>query len=279
MPATRFTKLALASIVAMAAGTNALLTNPIRTTISRDIKTPDPVPQSGIDEAVELMSTGRMYRYNVKDAASSTVSKCEVEIAAYTGHKYCVALNSCGSAIMLMMKCAGLQPGDEVLSNAFTFGAVPSAIEHAGGKAVYVESDYNHVMDVTDLEKKLVAHPNCKFCLISHMRGKVADMDAIKDACDRHGVTLLEDCAHSLGVYWKGTHTGHVGKVAAISSQSYKMINSGEGGFLLTDDAEIAAKCPCMLEHTRDWQESIRPFLDLKSLVICPTKFPTTVSV
>jgi dTDP-4-amino-4,6-dideoxygalactose transaminase len=227
----------------MATGTNALLTNPIRTTISRDIKTPDPVPQSGIDEAVELMSTGRMYRYNVKDAASSTVSKCEVEIAAYTGHKYCVALNSCGSAIMLMMKCAGLQPGDEVLSNAFTFGAVPSAIEHAGGKAVYVESDYNHVMDVTDLEKKLVAHPNCKFCLISHMRGKVADMDAIKDACDRHGVTLLEDCAHSLGVYWKGTHTGHVGKVAAISSQSYKMINSGEGGFLLTDDAEIAAKC------------------------------------
>lgn len=110
-------------------------------------------------------------------------------------------------------------------------------------QAVYVESDYNHVMDVTDLEKKLVAHPNCKFCLISHMRGKVADMDAIKDACDRHGVTLLEDCAHSLGVYWKGTHTGHVGKVAAISSQSYKMINSGEGGFLLTDDAEIAAKC------------------------------------
>jgi len=78
-----------------------------------------------------------MYRYNVKDAESSTVSKCEVEIAKYTGHKYCVALNSCGSAIMLMMKCAGLQPGDEVLSNAFTFGAVPSAIEHAGGKVCF----------------------------------------------------------------------------------------------------------------------------------------------
>ena len=79
--------------------------------------------------------------------------------------------------------------------------------------------------------------------LISHMRGKLADMDAVKDACDRHNVILLEDCAHSLGVEWKGTHSGHVGKVAAISAQSYKMINSGEGGFLLTDDAEIAAKC------------------------------------
>merc|ERR1719203_403178 len=68
-------------------------------------------------------------------------------------------------------------------------------------------------------------------------------MDKLKDACDRHGVTLLEDCAHSLGVEWNGVHTGHVGKVAAISAQSYKMINSGEGGFLITDDAEIAAKC------------------------------------
>lgn len=243
MPATRFTKLALAAVFALASSASALLTNPIRTIISRDIKTPDPVPQSGIDEAVELMSSGRMYRYNVKDAASSTVSKCEAEVAAYTGHKYCVALNSCGSAIMLMMKCAGLEAGDEVLSNAFTFGAVPSAIEHAGGKAVYVESDYNHCMDIDDLEKKLVQYPNCKFCLISHMRGKLADMDKVKDACDRHDVTLLEDCAHSLGVSWKDKHSGHMGKVAAISSQSYKMINSGEGGFLLTDDGEIAAKC------------------------------------
>ncbi|KAL9183413.1 hypothetical protein ACHAXT_005200 [Thalassiosira profunda] len=243
MAATSFTKIALVALFA-ATGANAMvLTNPTRTTISRDIKTPDPVPQAGIDEAVELMKTGRMYRYNVKDAASSVVSKCEQEVIDYTGHKYCVALNSCGSAIMLMMKCSGLQPGDEVLSNAFTFGAVPSAIEHAGGKAVYVESDYNHCMDIDDLEKKLVEYPNCKFCLISHMRGKLADMDKVKDACDRHGVTLLEDCAHSLGVEWKGQHSGHVGKVAAISSQSYKMINSGEGGFLITDDAEVAAKC------------------------------------
>jgi len=242
MVATRFTKLALATILSLVASSDALLTNPLRTTISRDIKTPDPVPQAGIDEAVSLMQTGRMYRYNIGKGEESVVSKCEVEIAEYTGHKYCVALNSCGSAIMLMMKAAGLQPGDEVLSNAFTFGAVPSAIEHAGGKAVYVESDYNHCMDIEDLNKKLEAHPNCKFCLISHMRGKLADMDAVKEACDKHDVVLLEDCAHSLGVEWKGVHSGHVGKVAAISSQSYKMINSGEGGFLLTDDAEIAAK-------------------------------------
>jgi len=213
-----------------------------RARVTADIKTPDPIPYEGMQEALELMQSGRLYRYNTKPGEDSVVSKCEEEIAAYTGHKYCVALNSCGSAIMLMMKCAGLKPGDEVLSNAFTFGAVPSAIEHAGGKVVYVESNYDHVLDVNDLEKKLVAYPNAKCVLVSHMRGKVADMDAIADACKRHGAILLEDCAHSLGVRWGDKHSGHVGVAAAISSQSYKMINSGEGGFLLTDDPIIAAK-------------------------------------
>lgn len=107
---------------------------------------------------------------------------------------------------------------------------------------MYVESDYNHVIDVDDLEKKLTANPEAKHVLISHMRGKVADMDAIAEACERHGATLLEDCAHSLGVRWQGKHTGHKGIACAISSQSYKMINSGEGGFLLTDDPDIAAR-------------------------------------
>lgn len=188
------------------------------------------------------MKTGRLYRYNVKSAEESVVSLCEKEIADYTGHKYCVALNSCGSAIMLMMKTTGLKPGGKVLSNAFTFGAVPSAIEHAGGKAVYVESTMDMVIDTDDMEKKLKENPDLKHVLISHMRGKVGDMATIKALCDKYGAVLLEDCAHSLGVRYGGKHSGHMGAVCAISSQSYKMINSGEGGFLLTDDPDIAAQ-------------------------------------
>lgn len=240
-----FTKAALFLLASISTveGFSAVPKSGTRTTITRDIKTPDPVPFEGQQGALELMQTGRMYRYNVKSAEESVVSLCEKEVTDYTGHKYCVALNSCGSALMLLLKTSGLQPGDEVVSNAFTFGAVPSAIEHAGGKAVYVESDYNHVMDADDLDKKLTAHPNCKHVLISHMRGKIADMDKIADICEKHDAILLEDCAHSLGVKWNGKHTGHKGRACAISSQSYKMINSGEGGFFLTDDAEMAAKC------------------------------------
>lgn len=213
----------------------------VRTFIKKDIKQPDPICKTGQENTMKVMQSGRMYRYNVGKAEESEVSLCEKAITDYTGHKYCVALNSCGSAIFLMLKAAGVKPGDKVLSNAFTFGAVPSAIEHAGGTAVYVESNDAYVMDTEELEVQLKANPDCKYVLISHMRGKLADMDAIKAVCDRYEAMLLEDCAHSLGVYWKGKHSGHHGKAACISSQSYKMLNSGEGGFFLTDDDYMAA--------------------------------------
>jgi len=241
------------AVVAFSLSADALLTNPLQQTkkiqvpydrayVTKDIKTPDPIPVEGQEAALELMKTGRLYRYNVSPGEESVVSICEKEICDYTGFKYCVGLNSCGSALMLLLKTTGLKPGGKVLSNAFTFGAVPSAIEHANGKAVYVESTRDHVIDVADLELKLEANPDCKHVLISHMRGKLADMDAIKKLCDKYDAILLEDAAHSLGVFWKGKHSGHKGVACAISSQSYKMINSGEGGFLLTDDPEIAAQ-------------------------------------
>lgn len=172
----------------------------------------------------------------------SVVSMCEREIADYTGHRYCVGLNSCGSALMLLLKTTGLKYGNKVLCNAFTFGAVPSAIEHAGGKAVYVESTMDMILDLEDMEKKLRDNPDCKHVLVSHMRGKLADMASVKRICDRYGAILLEDCAHSLGVRYAGKHSGHMGVACAVSSQSYKMINSGEGGFLLTDNEDIAAQ-------------------------------------
>eukprot|EP00529_Nitzschia_sp_RCC80_P024807 CAMPEP_0113485494 /NCGR_PEP_ID=MMETSP0014_2-20120614/24513_1 /TAXON_ID=2857 /ORGANISM="Nitzschia sp." /LENGTH=448 /DNA_ID=CAMNT_0000379143 /DNA_START=123 /DNA_END=1469 /DNA_ORIENTATION=- /assembly_acc=CAM_ASM_000159 len=251
---TAFTTALIATAATIGTTTNAMvLMDPsTRTTtggavktrsfVTSDIKTPDPVPEEGQQAAMELMKTGRLYRYNIAPGEQSVVSMCEKEICDYTGFKYCVGLNSCGSALMLLLKTTGLKPGGKVLSNAFTFGAVPSAIEHANGKAVYVESNKDHVINVVDLEKKLQDHPDCKHVLISHMRGKLADMSAIKDLCDKYDAVLLEDCAHSLGVYWEGEHSGHKGIACAISSQSYKMINSGEGGFLLTDDPEIAAQ-------------------------------------
>jgi dTDP-4-amino-4,6-dideoxygalactose transaminase len=212
--------------------------------VTKNIKTPDPILEEGIEKSVSIMKTGRIYRYNCDSAETSEVSKCETALAAYTGHKYCVSLNSCGSGIFLMLKCLGVEPGDKVLTNVFTFAAVPSAIVHANAEPVYVNCTPGFILDLEDLELK-AKEGDAKVCVVSHMRGKVSDMDKVKEICDRYNVTMVEDCAHSLGVYWNGTHTGHHGVACAVSSQSYKMLNSGEGGFLLTDDDEIAAKAMC----------------------------------
>lgn len=198
------------------------------------------VPKSGIEEAVQLMESGDMFRYNRPDA-DSVVSRVECEMAAYTGHKYCVALNSGGSALFLSLLAAGVTPKEKVFSNALTFGAVPSSIHHTGAKTVFVESTDSYVIDLDDLERKCKENPDVRFLLISHMRGKIADMDRVEEICNEHNVTMIEDCAHSFGVFWNGKHTGHKGVAACISSQAYKMLNSGEGGFVVTNDETIAA--------------------------------------
>jgi dTDP-4-amino-4,6-dideoxygalactose transaminase len=81
-----------------------------RAYVTRDIKTPDPIPVEGQEAALELMKTGRLYRYNIAAGEESVVSMAEMDICAYTGFKYCVGLNSCGSALMLLLKTTGRTP-------------------------------------------------------------------------------------------------------------------------------------------------------------------------
>jgi len=130
-----------------------------------------------------------------------------------------------------------------VLCNAFSFTAVPSAIHHAGAIPVYVESTDGYVVDMDDLEKKIT--PETKYLMLTHMRGKVADISRAYELAEKHGLQVVEDCAHALGIQWEGTQLGRKATVACFSTQSAKMINSGEGGFLCTDDEEIAAKAIC----------------------------------
>ena len=228
---------------------------------NKSFSTPDPIPRKGIEKAKQIMESGHLFRYNPLDIPDNTlknkendgstlyseVALLEKEFCDYTGHKYAVALNSCGSAMFLALKAAGIQHGDEVFCNAFTFTAVPSSIVHAGGVPVYLECNTDYILDIDDLKQKIKQNPDVRFLLLSYMRGHISDVEQIQQLCEDNNIVLIEDCAHSLGVTWQNNgedeinHIGHHGAAACFSAQSNKLINSGEGGILVTNDAEIAA--------------------------------------
>jgi len=199
------------------------------------------IPEAGIERAVEVMRSGRLHRYNVVEGENAEAALLETEFAAYMGQKYCLACASGGYALHIALKAAGITPGDKVLTNAFTLAPVPGAINNAGGIPVLVEIDENYVVDLHHLESMML-ESKAQFFMISHMRGHLADMEKVVALCKQYAVTLIEDCAHTMGAYWNGRKSGTFGKIACFSTQTYKHLNSGEGGFLTTDDAEIMAR-------------------------------------
>ncbi len=209
--------------------------------LARDLTQPEPIPEAGIARAVELMRSGRLFRYGEMGADQNDVALLEQEFAAFIGRRYCVAVNSGGAALCLALKALGLQPGEPVLVNGFTLAPVPGAILHAGGRPVLVEIGRDYVIDCADLRAKARAS-GARILLLSHMRGHIADMAAVTAACEELGLLMVEDCAHALCAAWDGRAIGTFGAAAAFSAQTYKHLNAGEGGFLVLDEEESAAR-------------------------------------
>ena len=199
------------------------------------------IPSDGIDRAVEILQTGRLHRYNLVEGEESEASLLEREYADYQGAEFCLACTSGGYAIALGLRVVGVKPGDKVLANAYTLAPVPGAIHNVGATPVLIEIDENYHIDCDDLEAK-AEQSGARVLLLSHMRGHIADMDRIMAICDKYDIALVEDCAHTMGASWRGVKSGNFGKVAAFSTQTYKHMNSGEGGILTTNDPEIAAR-------------------------------------
>jgi len=201
----------------------------------------EPISDEAIERAVEVMRSGRLTRYNTLGDEASETALLEQEFAAYMGIPYCLACASGGYALHVALKATGLKPGDAVLCNGFTLSPVPGAIDNAGGRPVLVEIDENLKLDVADLEAR-ADESGAKFLMLSHMRGHISDMDGVMEVCDARGITVIEDCAHTMGARWKGRLSGTFGKVACFSTQTYKHMNSGEGGLLTTEDEDVIAR-------------------------------------
>lgn len=216
-----------------------------------DMHRAEPIPAEAKAALAALLQSGDLFRYTA--AKDAPVSLLEVEFAQMMGSKYALAVSSCSAALFLSLLALDLPKEARVLIPGFTFAAVPSAVIHAGYKPVLCEVGENYRVDLEDFAAKL---PGVEAVIISHMRGHTSDMDTIMALCDAANVPVIEDAAHSLGTLWQGQKIGTIGKIGCFSFQSYKMINAGEGGILITDDADLVARAIIMSgAYEHNWKK------------------------
>lgn len=206
---------------------------------TKDFTRQEPICDEGIKGALGVLKTGKLHRYNVSNGEQGDATLLEEEFAAYMGMKYCLACASCGSALHLALKALGVRRGDIILCNAFTLAPVPGAIELAGARLELVEITDDYTVDLDDLKRKA---EGADWFMLSHMRGHIANMDRIMEICETYDLTLIEDCAHTMGASWNGRKSGSFGTVSCFSTQTYKHINSGEGGLLVTNEPELISR-------------------------------------
>ncbi|MCP4818999.1 MAG: aminotransferase class I/II-fold pyridoxal phosphate-dependent enzyme [Shimia sp.] len=225
-------------------------------TLPPNVYDAEPIPESARAEVDRLLQTGDLFRYTAPENAP--VALLESEFAAMLGTKYALAVSSCSAALFLSLKALGLPRDARVLMPGFTFAAVPSSVVHADCVPVLCEVGENYRIDIADFETRL--DDNIDAVIISHMRGHTSDMDAIMALCSARNIPVIEDAAHSLGTTWNGRNIGTIGNVGCFSFQSYKLVNAGEGGIMVTDDADLVARAVIMSgAYEHNWQKHKAP--------------------
>ena len=217
----------------------------MRARFDKVMSDPVPIPDSGIERAVAILRSGRPFRYGEDTGTPSEASLLEADFARWSGREYAVAVNSCGCSLFLALKALGVAPGDPVLCNAFTLAPVPGAILHAAARPVMVDVTERLTIDLADLERKIESS-GARVLLLSQMRGHLPNMNEIMDLIRGSGVALIEDCAHTLGARYDGRLAGTFGAVGCYSAQTFKHVNAGEGGLIVTDDPDVAARAIIM---------------------------------
>lgn len=201
----------------------------------------EPIPEAAIEAAVAVLRSGRLHRYNLIGDEEGEVSALEREFAGFTGATYALAVASGGYAMGCALRALGVGHGDRVLSNGFTLAPVPGAIASVGAEPVFVETTAALTIDIDDLATKAETS-GAKVLLLSHMRGHICDMDRLMDVARAHDLQVVEDCAHTMGAAWRGVPSGRHGVIGCYSTQTYKHMNSGEGGLIVSDDPDIMAR-------------------------------------
>lgn len=201
----------------------------------------------------------------VMDAIDSTfvssvgkyVDQFEKNFAEFVGSRYAVATVNGTAALHIALKLAGVEAGDEVIAQPLNFVATCNAISYCCAKPVFVDVDEkslglsssalrDFLTKNTKLHQKLCYNKKTnrviRACVPMHTFGHSVDLDAIKEVCDEFNIALVEDAAESLGSYYKNKHTGGVGKLSIFSFNGNKILTTGGGGMIVTNDESLAKR-------------------------------------
>ena len=172
----------------------------------------------------------------------------EKELAAATGARYCVGVNSCTAALHLALEAVGVGPGDEVITSPITFASTANVVVHRGARPVFVDVEPDtHNIDASAIEAAIT--PRTKAIIPVDFAGHPADLDAIMAIAARHQLPVIEDAAHAIGSQYKGRPIGGIADMTAFSFYATKNITSGEGGALTTNRQEWADRIGIMALH------------------------------
>jgi 8-amino-3,8-dideoxy-alpha-D-manno-octulosonate transaminase len=206
---------------------------------------PDPPMHPGamlIDQeeeaaVLEVLRSKHLFRYYGLEEGPSKVDELERAFAAHMGADHALAVTSGTAALICGLQGIGIGPGDEVIVPAYTWIASPGAVVGVGGIPVLAEVDESLTLDPGDVERKIT--PYTKAIMPVHMRGTPCRMDALLEIADRHGLKVIEDTAQADGGSYRGQRLGTMGNVGCFSLQFNKIITSGEGGMVITDDGTV----------------------------------------
>src|SRR5438552_5605952 len=177
-----------------------------------------------------------------------TVREFEEQFAGFLGRKHAIAVTSCTGALHMSLLALGIGPGDEVITTPMTFIASSTAVLEAGARPVFVDVEPDTgLLDARLLEAAIT--PRTKAVLPVHLYGQLCDMRAIREIADRHGLRVVEDAAHCIEGERDGVRPGQLGDTACFSFYATKNLTCGEGGAVVTDRDELAARLRLLRLH------------------------------
>lgn len=201
------------------------------------------IDRADSEAASRAIESKLLFRYDRRDYQETESGKFENRLCGYFNVKHALAVSSGTAALALSLMALGIKSGDLVGCPGFAFSATPSAIILTNGTPVLIEIDENLHMDINDLRNKI---RTLKALVVVHMRGFASEIKKIVELADEFGVPVIEDAVPAMGVKYEGKFVGTFGRAGAFSTQSDKSLNTGEGGFLLTNDTNLYAKAVIM---------------------------------